>query len=274
MTSEMKGRAARKEAIRDVMREQPEKHAEAVRRAMVEQRATFDESKLHARLTRDILDHQAKYGDPRAINHTVQVTSVCGCGSTALYGHLAAADVDVPKTPGHFLFRHLRNPPAPEEVPPGFRVVYLFGDPRNALMSIFRRGLQESAYRWLHFREDGDILEWLKERPPEEARQRLSSLEAFLEAGVDEFQLEDHLERWLTRQRSGYQVLFIRFESLPDTWPAVRDFVGLDPHHPAVELRRRGSDWETLPPALREQINEVYGGLVERIEALPAVQIL
>jgi hypothetical protein len=102
----------------------------------------------------------------------------------------------------------------------------------------------------------------------------LSSLEAFLEAGIDEFQLEDHLEQWLGRERSGYQVLFARFESLPENWPTIRDFLGLEPHYPSVKLRRRDSDWEALPPTQRRQLDNLYGGLVQRIEALPPVQIL
>jgi hypothetical protein len=265
------------EAIRRAIVEKPGRHAEAVARAILEQRTTYDDPEARAKLAEAViqamLEHRAKHGDPKAINHTVQITSTFGSASTSLHEHFSVAGVDVPKTPGHFPFKHLRIPPRPDDVPPGFRVLYLFGDPRNALVSIFRRGLQEFAYRWLHFREDDDIVEWLRKELPAEVRQRLSSLDAFLEAGVDEFQIEDHLDRWLEREHSRYPVLFVRFESLSDTWPSVRDFVGLGSHYPCLELRARSSDWTALPPTQRNQIDALYGGLARRMEALPPIKI-
>jgi hypothetical protein len=269
--------AVKREAIRKALVEQPGNYAEAIGRAILEQRTTYHDPEVRAELAEAViqamLEHRAKYGDPRAINHTVQITSTFGSGSTSLHEHFSVAGIDVPKTPGHFPFKHLRVPPPPDDVPPGFRVLYLYGDPRNAVVSIFRRGLQEFAYRWLHFREDDDIVEWLREELPVQVSQRLSSLEAFLEAGIDEFQLEDHLERWLERERAGYQVLFVRFESLSDTWPSVRDFVGLGPDYPCLELKARSSNWTTLPPTLRNEIDALYGGLARRMEALPPIKI-
>ena len=67
------------------------------------------------------------------VHHRVQVTSFGGSGTTALADHLLAAGVDLPKTPGFFPFKHQRVPPPGSAVPTGFRVVYPFGDPRNAV---------------------------------------------------------------------------------------------------------------------------------------------
>jgi hypothetical protein len=207
--------------------------------------------------------YREESGDLKTIRHTVQVTSFGGSGTTALCEYLTAAGIDLPRTPGLFPFKHQRVPPDPDKVPAGFRVVYLYGDPRNALLSLFSRELQEATYRWLYFRP-----------PPEDVRQRLSSLEAFLEAGTDEFKFEDHLDRWLTREPSGYEVLFLNFESLPDSWPALRTFVELRPDYPCLELKPRKSDWQALPDTQRERLDRMYGGLARRIEALPPVQIL
>jgi hypothetical protein len=100
----------------------------------------------------------------------------------------------------------------------------------------------------------------------------LATLEAFLEAGVDEFQLEDHFERWL-RHDPAYPVLFVRFELLAEGWPTVREFVGLPPEYPQIELKDRGSDWRSLPQPLRGQMNHMYGDLARRIEDCPPAQI-
>jgi hypothetical protein len=195
------------------------------------------------------------------INHTVQVTSFGGCGTTSLCDHLLAAGADLPTTRDCFPFKHMRFPPDPQDVPTGFRVVYLYGDPRNAVLSFHRRWRLEATYGFLHL-----------EQPPEETKPRLATLEAFLEAGVDELQLEDHLERWL-RHEPGYPVLFVRFESLAEAWPTIREFVGLPEEFPPIEVKDRSSDWQSLPQPLRSQIDRLYGDLARRIEDWPPAQI-
>jgi hypothetical protein len=189
------------------------------------------------------------------------VTSFGGCGTTSLCDYLLVAGVDLPNTRDCFPFKHMRFPPDPQDVPTGFRVVYLCGDPRNAVLSFRRRWSLEATYGFLHLQQ-----------PPEETSPRLASLEAFLEAGVDELQLEDHLERWLRRE-PGYPVLFVRFESLAEAWPTVREFVGLPAEYPPIELKERSSDWRSLPQPLRSQIDSLYGDLARRMEDWPPVQV-
>ena len=65
------------------------------------------------------------------------------------------------------------------------------------------------------------------------------SLEAFLEAGVDDFGIEDHFDRWFNRPAHDYPVLFVRFDDLPRAWPVLADFVGLPSDAPALGVRRR-----------------------------------
>jgi hypothetical protein len=119
-----------------------------------------------------------------AIHHSVQVTSFGGSATTALYDHLAEAGVDVPRTPGQFPFKHQPVPPSPAEVPPGFRVIYLCGDPRDAVALVFRRGFQGGHYPGMRLAA-----------PPAKAEARLTSLRQFAQIGIDDFQIETHLER-------------------------------------------------------------------------------
>ena len=97
-----------------------------------------------------------------------------------------------PQTPGEFPFKHQRFPPAAADVPAGFRVLYPYADPRNAMLSIFRRSYGIGHYRGLHQRS-----------PDAAAAARLASLDAFLAGGIDDFELEDHVERWLTPRVPG-----------------------------------------------------------------------
>jgi hypothetical protein len=146
-------------------------------------------------------------------------------------------------------------------VPDGFRVVYIVGDPRDAILSIFRRDYQLGHYAALHERDPG----------PETLR-RLASLEAFLEAGHDEFELADHFARWRSHD-PGYPVMFVRYEHLADVWPQIATFVGLTPPQPDLPKWERRSDWRSLPPERRRQLDALYGDLVRTIDELPPVHV-
>jgi hypothetical protein len=215
-----------------------------------------------AAISRFMLGQDAQRLDPDRLDHTVQITSFGGCGTTALYEYLGAAGCNIPKTFGHFPFKHQRTPPDPATVPPGFRAVYLYGDPRNAVLSIFRREAQFGHYRGMRLAD-----------PPAAAKRRLASVEAFLDAGVDEFQLEDHFDQWWGHGRDSVPVLFVEYEHLANVWPTVRDFVGLPADYPCLDWQPRSSDWQTLPAVQRSQLDTMYGRLVERISSLPPVVV-
>ena len=200
--------------------------------------------------------------DPYRIRHTVQVTSFGGSGTTALCEHLLAAGVDLQPGPGQWPFKHRRQPPRRDEVPEGFRVLYLVGEPRDAVLSIFRRGYQIGHYRWLNGKE-----------PDSEVRQRLETLETFLAAGVDDFALAEHLQGWLDHP-GGYSVLFVRYEWLSDAWNDVTAFVGLPPEHLPLPVRARRSDRRSLRSPLKEQLDSLYGELAARIDQLPPTHLV
>lgn len=207
---------------------------------------------------RALADYAAHHGPLAEILHTVQMTSFGGSGSTALSGHLMAAGVDLPKTPGEAPFKHQRVPPDPRAVPQGFRVLYPFADPRNAMLSIFRRGRAVGHYRGLFLGE-----------PPTEVAERLSCLDAFLRGGIDDFALEDHIDRWM--QPHGFPVMFFRYEALPAAWSAIQEFLGLGRDVPCLAVRPRTSDWRDLSSSERKVLESIYGRLASRLDAMPDV---
>lgn len=200
--------------------------------------------------------------DPYKITHTVQVTSFGGSGTTALCGHLLDAGVDLQPGPAQWPFKHQRDPPRGDEVPEGFRVIYPVGDPRDAVLSVFRRRLQVAHYLALHGKE-----------PDAEASERLETLETFLAGDTDEFALAEHLEGWLGHP-PGYPVLFLRYDRLRDVWNEVTTFIGLAPDHSPLPVRARKSDWRSSPPAVRERLDSLYGELAARIDALPPAHLV
>lgn len=213
-------------------------------------------SDLEAYLARELPEYE-RSTDAYRITHTVQVTSFGGSGTTALCAHLLAAGVDLQPGPGQWPFKHRRQPPRRDEVPEGFRVVYLVGDPRDAVLSIFRRNFQFGHYGALH----GQV-------PGPEPKTRLESLETFAAAGIDDFALSDHVDGWM-HHPAGYPVLFVRYDRLRDAWEEMNVFVGLAPDHPFLPPRTRASDRRAVPSALKEQLDAMYGELARRLDSLP-----
>ncbi len=212
-------------------------------------------------LAAEAIADAVEQGDPYAVRHRVQVTSLGGSGTTSLTASFVEAGLDLPKGPGEWPHKHLRTPPTGDEVPPGFRVVYPISDPRDAVLSIFRRGIQAGHWRWLNLPHDGE--------PPA----ALDDLESFLEGGVDEFGLTDHLERWIDHP-PGYPVMFVRFDRIDEAWDELAEFVGLPAGHPPVSYQARASDWRSEAEWVRTRIDEIYGDLAERIESFPAARVV
>lgn len=209
-----------------------------------------------------VLPELERTGDPYRITHTVQVTSFGGSGTTALCQNFLAGGVDLQPGPAQWPFKHRRQPPRADEVPEGFRVLYLVGEPRDAILSIFRRDYQIGHYRALHGKDPGA-----------DTRRRLETLDTFLAAGVDDFALAEHLEGWLDHP-AGYPVLFVRYESLSDAWDEVAAFVGLPPDHHALPRRSRRSDRRAIPAPMQEQLDALYGDLAARIAELPPTLVV
>jgi len=211
---------------------------------------------------RETLENHAVADGTSPIRHTRQVTSYGGSGTTALCRHFANAGLDMPGSPDHWPWKHTRTPPAAHDVPDDFRVVYVYADPREAVLSLFRRGLQVGAYRVFHL-----------ERPSESVERRLETLDRYLDAGVDDFGLLGHLENWL-HHPSGYPVLFLDFDALPDAWPVVRDFVGLPEEYPCLDVRPRRSPLAQLEPSRAARLTAMYQPLLDIIDALPRVHLV
>jgi hypothetical protein len=221
-----------------------------------------NERRLNDAIADEMLDRLARSDELSHVRHRVQITSFGGSGTTALHEHLLRAGVDVPTTPGAFPFKHQRVPPGPDEVPPGFRVIYPYGDPRNAVVSVFHRGFQGGHYRGMRLR-----------KPTPEAEGHLADLEHFLDGGVDEFEIPDHFDHWFAREDRTYPVLFLSFEHLPQAWPTVCEFLDLPPDAECLPLRPRASEWTALEPHQRERIDAMYGSLARRLAALPPVEV-
>jgi hypothetical protein len=202
----------------------------------------------------------------------VFVNSFGGVGSKTFVRACVGRDGRAALGPAH---GHLRTPPA--SVPRSQRVVYLLGDPWNAVISFFgRRGGRHERHGF-DGRGGGPVPHWAQKHCRNiggdwRALSPEWDLAAFLAGGRDLFRLEDHYANWRTATLP-YPILFVRFE---DHWrhlPAILDFLEL-PGAAAERFpppQKRSSDWTAQPDAVRAGLDALYGGLRARLLAEPPV---
>ncbi|WP_420434322.1 hypothetical protein [Hyphobacterium sp.] len=171
---------------------------------------------------------------------------------------------------------HRRLPP-----PAAFnaqKFIYLFGDPRNIVLSLFNRRFGKSNRHG--FTPKGDRA---GRQDPEFVRKHALNmqtdpslidaswdLQAYLENGRDLLRLEEHFDSWFHGDQP-YPVVFARYESLSDSGPELARWLGI--RRPPIAYQPRASDWQALPDKVRQSLDAIYGDLARRLEALPDLVI-
>ncbi len=192
--------------------------------------------------------------------HDLQLTSFGGTGTTMLYEFLESRGLNVPIANDSGQWKHMPAPPHDRFAKPGFRAVYLVGDPMDAVLSVFRRN-----YQMYHVRRMlGDMGSWSD----------TITLEAYLDRGVDLFKAIDQFENWFNAPRD-YPILFVKYRSLWKHLPELFAFAGLpsDRLKEFPQEKQRHSSWQDEPPDVRKKLLGVYGELAGRIEELPDIFI-
>lgn len=170
---------------------------------------------------------------------------------------------------------HWRQPP--RSLDWQTRVIFLFGDPRDSVISFFNRRNTMHAGHGFQGKDRAGKPDWPQRhcRNLEGDWQELSTewdLAAFLAHGRDLFRLQEHFDNWLTSARPK-RVLFVRFEELWSNLPEVLAFLDLPAQRAATFPPRqgRGSDWRRQSDELRVGLDTLYGNLARRLETLPDV---
>jgi hypothetical protein len=214
---------------------------------------------------------------PSTLRHTLQITSIGGVGTTFLYRFATEAGLNIYRSydggdvvSDWGIWKHTRFPIGHShhqglEVLPGYRVVYIVGDPRDALMSIYRRGFNYWAIDRLDLsNEDVATL------------RSCQSLDDYLSHGKDLYQFADHVDRWIQGAGGHYPVMVIKYAAIWSNKDQLLDFMQVPEKSRGLfpEQKDRNSDWSSLDPERRDRICHIYGDLADRIESLPDVQVL
>jgi hypothetical protein len=208
------------------------------------------------------LNRQVKKQLPDKYEHTLQITSYGGCGTTLLYRFFSEHGVDTPPAVDDWYpWKHMLVPPSDRKVKEGFRAVYVFADPLNATLSVFRRDFQHELVRRMARDTSGWNTSW--------------SIEDFLADGKDHFRLIEQYRNWTEAERS-YPILLIKYESMWDHLPELMTYVGL-PQAAAdafPEKRSRSSRWRDEPKEVQIKLETIYGDLWDEIRDAPAFQVV
>ncbi len=144
-------------------------------------------------------------------------------------------------------FKHLEKPPPTRNN--NLRAIYIFGNPIDAVYSLFRRQFHhEQSYKLLEQYRD------LKPVPLE------MSLDTYAAEGIDKFQFENHFLNWSERY-SQYPVLFIRYEKIWDHLDELLEFAGIPIEEKRLfpEKKERKSEAMTIAEPVQSSMREMYG---------------
>lgn len=148
-----------------------------------------------------------------------------------------------------------------EDVPEGKRALYLYGDPRDAVLSFLGRQEKDDPTFVSRHLENLDV-----------PCKKMPSLDAYIQTGRDVFELENHFKRYVFNDKRKCELLVVRFEEIWDHLDEVLEYVGLAGAVDEFPKKRdRRSKQDELDPKARESLNEYMACLLERQRSLPAV---
>ncbi len=145
------------------------------------------------------------------------------------------------------------------------KFVYLYSDPRDALLSQARREALIDVHA-KHVRNmGGDVAGFMAACI---YGQLGNDLRRYLANGVDFFDFEGHFDSWLNHP-DHVNVMFVKYEELPQHLPAMLERWGQDPALAAgFEWKPRQSNWRDENPIDQTLLERMFYSHIQRIESL------
>ena len=182
----------------------------------------------------------------------VALCSMGGVGSTALARHIGSiADKTVKE---HAYSPEVYNSES------DVKLGYVFGNPYNSVLSVFRRGYQGMHAKAMNAGSDTPA-----------AKLQDVSLEEYLSRGVDAFHLDRQLNNWMNPELTQHPIILIKYEELANHIDEVLKFFGCTK---PFEVKTRNSAWESQPTEIVDGLKAIYGDFAARVDAMPAISII
>lgn len=178
--------------------------------------------------------------------------SMGGVGSTALARHIGSISDKTIK-------EHAWTPAVYDDET-NIKLGYMFGNPYDAVLSLFRRTYQDMHSKAMNINS-----------PTPAGSLKGVTLEEFLERGVDEFRIERQFDNWAGNPNPKHPTILIKYENLGDTIGEILDF--FECKEP-FEIKSRNSAWQEQPQPIVDGLIKIYGGIAAKIDAMPPIKIL
>lgn len=191
-----------------------------------------------------------RWMDPRPFR--TAICSMGGVGSTMLARHLLSLADKTHREHGWS--------PVVYEKEKNLRLGYMFGNPHNAVLSVFRRSFQDMHVRAMNATSPTDGL-----------KLNGMSIEAYLERGIDDFHIERQFDNWTNPVNAKHPTILIKYETLGDNIGEVLKFFACDK---PFEVLPRKSSWKSEPEHIQRGLENMYGALLTKIDAMPGLLIL
>jgi hypothetical protein len=192
----------------------------------------------------------------------VVVASAGGVGTTFLINFIAQY-----RRVNHFDdedgIKHLPVPPV--SLNKKLKLIYVYGNPQLAAMSLFRREY--------HHLQSGKLRKCVADAPA--AVPVTMTLDEYAAKGIDGFYFREHFENWYSNYLSSFPTLFIRYETLFENLEPLLDFLEL----PSETLKafpkkkKRNSAMDEMPEETRQGLQKMYAVFEKELAELADTEI-
>lgn len=189
---------------------------------------------------------------PRSGTGQYAMCSMGGVGSTALARHVNSIS---DKT-----IREHAYTPSVYDQDKGIRLGYMYGNPYDAVLSVFRRDFQDMHSKAMNINS-----------PTPYKSLKGVSIEQYAEEAVDHFNIQRQFDNWTNPATVKHPTILIKYEGLGDSIEKILAFFESDK---PFEVRSRNSAWMKESPQVIDGLQKMYGSLAQQIEEMPPVKIL
>ena len=195
---------------------------------------------------------------PRDIE--VVVASFGGVGTSFLMSYIAQFKrTNSPKDKDGL--KHLPLPPI--SLNPNVKFIYVYGDPKLATISLFRRGFQTyQSYK----------LQWGKVSVSPIPRKM--TLQEYASAGIDRFNFREQFYNWYDKFLV-HETMFIRYETIFENIEPLLEFLEVPRTYIDTFPKRRDrkSSESEISFKTLESLNDIYGSFCDELAMLQDVEV-
>jgi len=142
-----------------------------------------------------------------------------------------------------------RRDPNIEITTPG-RMVYLYGDPYDAMLSFDRRGFFEHESHCRNISGDAAGMGRLRDK----------SLLGFLRNGIEYFDIANHVRGWMNYSARSYDIMFVKYERLAYLIPDILDYLDIPSEcQKHFQWVPRQSKWQNASPEIQQRLESMFG---------------